>query len=71
MAPVRWIEVDMAIESLVSGKAPGPDGMPASLYGRLPVLREVLVSSFNAVLLTGRLPISLTRVGEDPAKSSI
>ena len=76
LEPVERIEVDKAVDSMALGKAPGPNGVPAEMYARLPAMRETPVLFFNAVLRTGKLPIGLTGVaivpllkpGENPAK---
>ena len=59
---ISRLEVDKAVHGLAVGRAPGPDGFPAILYKKLPVLREVLVLIFNAIMRTGRFPVVVTRI---------
>ena len=68
------MEVTKAIWGLSQGKAPGPDGIPAEIFKRLPTLVPVLRVLFNGIYSRGGIPKTLCRVhvvllkkpGKDP-----
>ena len=53
IGPPKPVGMAEAISNLTSGRVPGPDGLSAELYKRLPGLRPYILAFFNATYPTG------------------
>ena len=58
----RLIEIAEAVGEPAEGRAPGPDGFPAELFRKLPILQDALTILFNIILETGDIPTALRRI---------
>ena len=59
---VTRLEVTKAVGGLTSGKAPGPDGIPAEIFKQIAALLPVLQVLVNAIYSTGKIPEEMGRV---------
>ena len=60
-SPVSTAEIMSAINTLQSGKSPGPDGFTVEFYKKFaPLVSTVLCDVYNEALSLGRLPPTLT-----------
>ena len=59
---ITEIEIRKAVGELASGRAPGPDGLPADVFRNLPALTGMLASLLTTVFTSGRMPYELVRV---------
>ena len=57
--PITRAEFDTAIKHLKIGKAPGPDGVPAIVFKRCPLIRDELFQLLNFMWEEEVVPISL------------
>ena len=58
----REVEVVKAASCLKTGKAPGPDGVPAEVFQKLTTLWGPLRLLFNCIMRTGVIPVQMLRV---------
>lgn len=61
VTPIRMTEVNKAIGAFESGKAVGPEELSTELFRKAPAIKCVLTITFNAILSTARIPMSLLR----------
>ena len=67
---VSNIEISKAIKSLKTGKAPGPDGIPAMVYKKLPSLIPHIQRLLNISHTTGHIPTLWRRLHLAPTPKS-
>jgi len=76
--PVTIADVLCVAKGAKKNSAPGPDGIPYSLYERVPILQVLLVKVIQAAIQTGRFPSSwglsfirpILKPGKDPLLAS-
>ena len=59
---IHLIEVERAIGSMQKKKAPGPDGYAADIYQHLHCMWGPMLSLFNQILQTGRVPRQMLKL---------
>jgi len=76
--PITIADVLCVAKNAKKDSAPGPDGIPYSLYERVPILQLLLVKVIQAAIQTGRFPSSwglsfirpILKPGKDPLLAS-
>ena len=71
---MRLAEVRKAVAGLNNNRTPGPDGIPAEIFRKMPSLFPYLCALLTAIYRTGDIPEALRRIyvillhkpGKDP-----